>query len=278
MKTSDALLGALFLGMGLSGCHSAPPPRPLVGQSRVVSLTPNLTEILFALEAGPQVVGVTRNDHFPPQVDKLPKVGGLQLNYEALLSLHPDLVVYDPALNQQHLSQLRKLGLTLQPLDTQNLTDMQESILKLGSCLHRQDQARHLVAQLQAELAHCRQRSQAMKHHPTALLEIWHDPLMAAGTDSYSSELLERAGFLNVVKRPGYLTLEELYRLNPEVLILTRPLAAELRTKPAWKQLKAVQSGNMLEMSEDLLVRPGPRVIKALQVMQDWLEQHQSGG
>lgn len=75
-----------------------------------MSLTPNLTEILFALEAGSQVVGVTGNDHFPPEVDQLPKIGDLQLNYEALLNLHPDLVVYDPLLNRQQLAQLQKLG------------------------------------------------------------------------------------------------------------------------------------------------------------------------
>ncbi|MBT9583758.1 ABC transporter substrate-binding protein [bacterium] len=281
MKTSDAVLGALLFGLGLTGCQSPPSPTSTagLGQPRVISLTPNLTEILFALEAGPQVVGVTRNDHFPPEVDKLPKIGDLQLNYEALLSLHPDLVVYDPALNQQHLTQLQKLGIHLQPLSTQTLDDMQSSILKLGQRLQREPQARQLVAQIQAELEKCRQRSQKLIHHPTALLEIWHDPLMAAGKDTYSSQILQRAGFRNVLDRPGYhtLSLEAVYRLNPEVLILTHPVADELRGQPAWNQLQAVQQGRLLEIPEDLMVRPGPRVIEALRRLQDWLEQHQSG-
>jgi iron complex transport system substrate-binding protein len=278
LKTSDAVLGALLLGLGLTGCHSPQSPNPSLatGQARVISLTPNLTEILFALEAGPQVVAVTRNDHYPPEVEKLPQIGDLQLNYEALLSLHPDLVVYDPALNQQHLAQLQKLGVQLQPLATQKLADMLDSIVRLGQRLHREPQARQLVARLEAELEKSRQRSQRMTHHPTALLEIWHDPLMAAGSDSYSSEILVRAGFRNVVKRTGYptLSLEEVYRLNPEVLILTHPVAAELSAKPAWKQLKAVRRGHVLEIPEDLLVRPGPRVVEALHRLQDWLEQH----
>lgn len=274
MKTTDAVLAGLLL---LAGC-SPPPPRatPTAGLGRVVSLTPNLTEILFALEAGPQVVGVTGNDHYPPQVERLPKVGDMQLNFEAVLSLHPDLVVYDPILNQRHLPQLQKLGLKLEGLSTRNLDEMKHSILELGRALDRQAQARQLVARLEAELARCETRSRRLKNHPTALLEIWHDPLMAAGKDTYSSEIMERAGFRNVLRRGGFptLTMEELYVLNPEVLILTQPVLAELSARPAWKQLPAVQKGRVLEVPEDLLVRPGPRVIEALQRMQDWLEKY----
>jgi len=267
-------LGALILSVGLSGCQSGPELATTPSaQPRVVSLTPNLTEILFALEAGPQVVGVTGNDHFPPEVDRLPKIGDLQLNYEALLQLHPDLVVYDPALNSAHLAQLQKLGLNLQPLSTQTLPEMLDSIQRLGAKIGRTEQAARLVGKLQAELALCRRRAAKMKYHPAALVEIWHDPLVAAGKGSYSSEVMELAGFRNILSRPGYpnIDLEELQRLDPEVLILTHPLPAT----PAWKRLRAVREGRVLEISEDLLVRPGPRVLEALHRLQDWLELRQ---
>ena len=271
MKTT---LGALILSVGLAGCQSGPEVALTPSaQPRVVSLTPNLTEILFALEAGPQVVGVTANDHFPPEVDRLPKIGDLQLNYEALLRLHPDLVVYDPALNSRHLAQLQKLGLNLQPLSTQTLPDMLISITRLGANIGRPEQAARLVAQLRAELDLCRQRAARMTYHPETLVEIWHDPLIAAGKGSYSSEVMELAGFRNVLSRPGYpnLDLEELQRIDPEVLILTHPIP----TTPAWKRLRAVRDGRVLEISEDLLVRPGPRVVEALHRLQEWLELRQ---
>ena len=267
-------LGALILSVGLSGCQSGPesPTTPSV-QPRVVSLTPNLTEILFALEAGPQVVGVTGNDHFPPEVDRLPKIGDLQLNYEALLQLHPDLVVYDPTLNRQQLAQLEKLGLHLEPLSTQTVAEMLESIQRLGRKVGKPEQADRLVAKLRRELDLCKKRREAMSYHPQALVEIWHDPLIAACKGSYCAEVLELAGFNNLVTRAGYPTidLEDLQRLDPEVLILTHPLPQT----PSWKRLKAVQNQRVLEISEDLLVRPGPRVIEALHRMQDWLELRQ---
>ncbi len=271
MKTT---LGALILSVGLSGCQSAPEkPATPSAQPRVVSLTPNLTEILFALEAGPQVVGVTGNDHFPPEVDRLPKIGDMQLNYEALLKLHPDLVVYDPALNRQQLAQLQKLGLHLEPLSTQTVPEMLESIRRLGSQVGKADQATRLVDRLRRELDRCKQRREKMAHHPLALVEIWNDPLIAAGKGSYPSEVLELAGFRNVVTRSGYpnLDLEELQRIDPEVLILTHPLPKTA----GWQQLKAVRNQKVLEISEDLLVRPGPRVVEALHRLQDWLELRQ---
>jgi iron complex transport system substrate-binding protein len=267
-------LGALILSVGLSGCQSGP-EKPVVtpAQPRVVSLTPNLTEILFALEAGSQVVGVTGNDHFPPEVDRLPKIGDLQLNYEALLQLHPDLVVYDPMLNQQQLTQLRKLGLHLEPLSTQTIPDMLASIQSLGQKVGKSQQAARLVADLRSELERTRQRREKMSYHPAALVEIWNDPLVAAGKGSYCAEVLEMAGFRNILSKPGYptLDLEELQRIDPEVLILTHPLPET----PAWRNLKAVRNQRVLEISEDLLVRPGPRVMEALHRMQDWLELRQ---
>ncbi|MBS2038401.1 ABC transporter substrate-binding protein [bacterium] len=267
-------LSALILSVSLSGCQSSPEtPVTTTTQPRVVSLTPNLTEILFALEAGPQVVGVTGNDHFPPEVDRLPKIGDLQLNYEALLQLHPDLVVYDPMLNRQQLAQLQKLGLHLEPLSTQTIPDMLASIQELGHKLDKTEQAEQLTAGLKNGLERARLRRQKMSYHPQALVEIWNDPLIAAGKGSYCSEVLEMAGFNNILTRSGYptLDLEELQRMEPDVLILTHPLP----DTPAWRNLKAVRTQCVLQISEDLLVRPGPRVLEALQRMQDWLELRQ---
>lgn len=283
MKHSNALWGAFLIGLGIGGCQTQPVTAPdslTLNAPRVVSLTPNLTEILFALEAGPQVVGVTRNDHFPAEVEKLPKVGDLQLNYEALLSLRPDLVVYDPLLHQQHQAHLQRLGLKLQPLPSRNLSEMLESIQILGQSLGRESQAQKLVEQLRAELDGCRARARALKHHPTALLEIWPDPLTAAGRETYCSDVIELAGFRNVVPQGNFpvLSLEEVFRLNPEVLICTHPLAHELKTKSAWSQLDAVKHGRVVEVPEDWLVRPGPRVVDALHRLQTWLEQHPLNG
>jgi len=285
----QAWLSALILTVGLSGCQqpSASSASPGGGSNttlRVISLTPNLTELLFALEAGPQVVGVTGNDHFPPEVDRLPNVGGLQLNYEALLALGPDLVVLDPELNQQQLQRLRNLGVQLEPLSTQSLADLQVSIQRLGQRLGRQPQAAVLLQKLKSELKRAEQRKNNLVHRPTCWVEIWHDPWIGAGEGSYVGEVIDLAGFRNVHQgQSGYprLDMEELHRLDPEVIVLTHPLSKGLSKRPGWNQLQAVKNQRVLEVPEDWLVRPGPRVVQALRLMQDWLEQQtwtNSGG
>jgi iron complex transport system substrate-binding protein len=243
---------------------------------RIVSLTPNLTELIFALEAGPQVVGVTANDHFPKQVEELPEVGGLQLDYEALLHLRPDLVVFDPALHASHLPQLKKLGLPLKALPTQSLDDLLAAIPELGRQLNREAAAQKLLEQLHRQLEQVDQRRARYSRRPKAVVEIWLDPLSVAGSQSYVGQLMERAGFENAIKQTGYpsLSLEELLRLDPEVLILTQPKAKELAQRPVWKELRAVREGHVLEIAEDLMVRPGPRFVEALQQMQEWRSHH----
>lgn len=277
------MVGALVLSLGLSGCQrtSAPTPVSTPDLARVVSLTPSLTELLFALDAGNQVVGVTSNDHYPPQVESLPEVGDIQLDYEKLLALHPDLVVYDPAINQAQIQRLQQLGLHLEPLPTQSLKRMLDAIRTLGGQLKREKQAANLVASLEGSLRQAEQRSAKLARHPQAWVEIWHDPLVGAGGQTYVSEIVEKAGFRNVLgARRGYPqhTLEELMRLDPEVLILTHPIAAELKNRPGWSQLKSIRRGAVLEVPEDWLVRPGPRLSQALQHMQDWLERYLQSG
>jgi iron complex transport system substrate-binding protein len=267
----------LSLGLTTAGCHGPAPalsPSPLSGP-RIVSLTPNLTEILFALEAGPQVVAVTRNDHFPAEVDALPEVGDLNLDYEALLSLQPDLVVYDPALNAAHVAQLKRLGLTLSEYPTQSLEQMLSTISALGERLDRRQQAERLVSKLRGELEAGRRRASQWKRQPRALVEIWYEPLVGAGEGSYVSEVIERAGLQNVLRgRPGYpnLSLEELHALDPDIVVLTHPVLAQLRANPVWARLRAVREEHVLVVEEDLLVRPGPRVTRALRQLQDWVE------
>lgn len=267
----------LSLGFTTAGCQGPAPalrPSPVAGP-RIVSLTPNLTEILFALDAGPQVVAVTRNDHFPAEVDALPEVGDLNLDYEALLALQPDLVVYDPALNAAHIDQLRRLGLTVSEYPTQSLEQMLSTIAALGERLDRREQAGRLVTQLRSELDDCRRRSEQWRKHPRALVEIWYEPLVGAGEGSYVAEVIERAGLHNVLRgRPGYpnLSLEELHALDPDMVVLTHPVLDRLQADPVWARLRAVRQGRVLVVEEDLLVRPGPRVTRALRQLQDWVE------
>lgn len=278
LESSRAWLGAVVLSFGLTGCQQSGSPKGPGSPAtdlRIVSLTPSLTELLFALEAGPQVVGVTGNDHFPPEVDALPEVGDLQVNYEALLALTPDLVVLDPEMNQQHVRRLRALGIPLEAVETQSLEDLQRAIDRLGHRLGRAQQARALQQHLRNVLDRAEERRSQLAYRPTCWVEIWHDPWIGAGQLSYVGEVVETAGFRVVHQGDrGYprVSLEELHRLDPDAILLTHPVAQELAKNPAWSRLRAVQRGKVLHIQEDWLVRPGPRVTEAVVNLQAWLE------
>lgn len=273
---------SLVAAMG-SGC--APPPQEKRSRSspvRVVSLTPSLTELMFALQAGDRVVGVTRNDHFPAAVEALPKVGDMQVDGEALLALAPDLVIYDPALNAAQLPGLQRLGVPLEAVPTQNLDQLQAAFLHLGEELGHPDQGRRLSQDLTAALDRARERARGWKHRPRVVAEIWYEPLTVAGAGCpYVNQVLQSAGFeAMLADRPGNptLDLEELHRLNPEVLLLTHPVLDRLRREPAWRTLPALRDNRVLVVPEDLLVRPGLRVTEAMTLMQNWAEAHLSLG
>ena len=136
MKPGTPILAALAFLLLVGGCTDRPqdsaPARPNRAQ-RLLCLAPNLTETLFALGLGDRVVAVTDNDHHPPQVESLPRVGGMQPDYERILALHPDLVLLDANLQGQEIrARLEGLGLPVLALKTRTLEDLQDNLPLLG--------------------------------------------------------------------------------------------------------------------------------------------------
>jgi ABC-type Fe3+-hydroxamate transport system substrate-binding protein len=221
--------------------------------ARIVSLIPAVTEMLFAIGAGDQVVGVSTFDTFPEEVTTRPKVGGLfDPNFEAILGLRPDLVVV--------YGTLRTIG------------------IRVG----RTAQAEALAAQLEREIADVR-RSVAGRPRPKTLLVFDREEasirgLFVSGGTGFLHDMLDAAGGANVmadVPREGLqLSLEQLLARAPEVVIELRGSERwsperQARETAAWRtvSIPAVRANRVHFLAEDSLTIPGPRVAAAVRMI-----------
>ncbi len=278
-------LGALFLA-----CRAAPPGAPatpsniaelrLAGPpARIVSLAPNLTELLFALGAGPRVVGVTRYCDEPPAARALPKVGGIiDPDFESVLRLAPDLVVVvrngGPAAFARRLS---ATGRAVYWSDVATVADVHRTARELGALIGRPAAAEALVRRLQAELAAVAAQVRG-RPRPRVLVLVGHQPLIVVAR-GFVAELLDRAGAENAVL-PGPVdypawSIEQVVRAAPDVL-LDLSMGTEAAWAPravdaAWQSIPAVATGRVYALPADLLLRPGPRLGAALRLLAERL-------
>lgn len=247
---------------------------------RIVSLAPNNTEILFAVGAGPQVVGVTNYCDYPAEAKTRTRVGDLNLNWETILSLHPDLLVANASLEPQHIQRAEQLHLPVLVLNPVDLNSTLEAIRIVGEATGHAPQAAALVKSLQKRIS----RVQALaaqdleKRHgvrPKVFVEIWNDPLMTAGPGSFPDEIIRLAGGQNIAADakapwPQY-SAEQVISHDPDVILLTNNNRDEVMARPAWKTIRAVRLGQVYAVNPAWLSRPGPRLVNALEEIQNLL-------
>jgi len=241
---------------------------------RIVSLTPALTEILFAVGAGDRVVGVTEFCDFPPEAKAKPKVGGyVNPSVEAALALRPDLVLVSPGPgNRDAALAMRRAGLRVEIVPAETLDDSLSAIEAVGRLAGDEAQGRKLAADVKARIDAVAKRWAAAKPVRTFFC-IQTDPIIAAGRDTLPSQLLTLAGGVNVVDVARYprLDIEAVAGAKPEVILQARmDLSADAaHVEDAfwkrWPSIPAVASGRVVVLPDDLTLRPGPRVGAAVE-------------
>jgi iron complex transport system substrate-binding protein len=246
---------------------------------RIVSLVPALTEMLFAIGAGPKVVGVSSFDEFPAEVTKLPRVGALlDPDTERILSLRPDLVLVYGS-QAEHEKQFQRAGIRTFSYRHGGVPVILQSIRDLGEVTGRQAAAAKVVGDLQARLERVRSRV-AGRPRPTVALIFERQPqtlreIYASGGSGFLNEILDIAGGRNAfdaVKRESVQpSTESLLAAAPDVVIeiqargMLEP-AAEEASRRVWatlSSLPAVRNNRVHILSGQYLVVPGPRLADA---------------
>lgn len=240
---------------------------------RIVSLSPATTEMLYALGAEARLVAVTQDCNYPSAALKKPKVGRFgNILLEKILQQRPDLIVVTADMGSR-LEPLKALSVPVLALETRHVQDIMNNARLLGKLTQTEQRATALTQQWQGRLP------KGVKKHPRAFYMVWHDPLMAASRQSFIGDLMERSGARNVVSNAKAPFLryrqESLLKANPELLILPKSLAKQLKLEQGiYAHLAAVKHKRVLVLEDDLISRPGPRSFDALQQIHQYIQAH----
>ena len=240
--------------------HLAAPPR------RVVSLAPSITENLLAIGLDRELVGVSDADDYPP--DRLlsrPRVGGVVISAERVVALQPDLVIGVNDLQREQLERLGALGLPVLAVDASSLGETIALIRLLGRVTGRRSQAEGLAAALERRAA-----SVPPGVRRSVYIEVWHEPVMAAGGGTLIDDLVRRAGGVNIFAQArGYpqVAAERIVARDPQVILMIYPGRGQLMRRPGWSTITAVRAERVYELPASLVTRPGPRAVDGLEIV-----------
>jgi len=241
---------------------------------RIVSLAPSTTEILFAIGAGPSVVGVDRYSDFPPSVNALPKVGAdVDPSLERIVALKPDAVFSNKTANRQATAEaLERLGIPVFVSRDDTLDDIYRDVAALGDATGHAAEARALVDRMKARIAAVGERRRGQPP-VKSLVVVWSEPLMVAGRRSHVGDLLAAAGGDNVVDdaTPDFPTysLERVVARPPKVAVVGMHADAPPPLAPL-QRLSATLGARGFRIATvdgDLLFRPGPRVADGVEAL-----------
>ncbi|MBK8823355.1 MAG: cobalamin-binding protein [Anaerolineales bacterium] len=288
------LLLTLLLALLIAGCAPAAEApisaaitltdglgRPVVmngAAQRIISLAPSNTEILFAVGAGAQVIGRDAYSDYPAEALDVADIGDTYagLNTELIVSLKPDLILAAEINTAEQVKALEDLGLTVYYLKNPNTLEEMYTNLEIVAQLTGQDPTK-LTDSLKARVAAVDEKILPLSSRISVFYELdGTDPAKpyTAGSGTFINLLIERAGGYNIASDiEGYpqLSLEQVVAADPMFIVLGDSAfgvtAEAVAARPGWENLSAVKSGQVLPFDDNLLSRPGPRLVDGLEAL-----------
>jgi iron complex transport system substrate-binding protein len=249
--------------------------------TRIVSTAPSNTEILFAVGAGNNVVGVTSYCDYPPVVpEKVKKkeiaiIGGYaDPSFEGVVALNPDLVLAATDLQYEFVSALQNRGVVVVALNPKTLNDIIRDLALVGTICGNVSEANRLVENLQHRFNYVSERIAGTSDKPKLYYELWYDPLMSFGSNTLADELITKAGGTNLFHDAPtmYPTVdsEMVIQKDPEIIVVSVGYMGgvsktDFEKRAGWSNITAVKEGKIYTIDENLIVRQGPRVCDGLE-------------
>jgi iron complex transport system substrate-binding protein len=246
---------------------------------RIVSLAPSNTEILFAVGAGSQVVGRDEFSDYPPEAAGINSVGGSmgEFSVEAIVALEPDLVLAAEINTPELIHQLEDLGVTVYYLRNPTTLEEMYTNLETVAALTGHD-AGELIESLKARVAVVDQKIAAVTKRPPVFYEIdATDPNKpwTYGPGTFGDLLIERAGGVNIgnIAHDPYpqLSLEQIVVADPAIIVpgdaIWGVTVDSVKARAGWETIAAVQSGSIFPIDDNLISRPGPRLVDGLEAL-----------
>ena len=238
---------------------------------RIVSLAPSNTEILFALGLNKEIIGVTEYCDYPDDAKNKEKIGGFSNpNLEKIYSLKPDFVFGVRGNPKETLINLTKLKIDVLAYDPKNLDDLFNLIIKVGKITDKREEAYNLVSKMKEKRDSIIEKADKLRKKKV-YLEIWNNPYMSVGENTYLNKLIEDAGGINIAKKAKgdwpILSQEFIITENPEVIIIAYmgQNIEEVLKRPGWENIDAVKNKRIYIINPDLIYRLGPRIIDGME-------------
>lgn len=244
---------------------------------RLISLSPSTTEILYELNLGDDIVGVTEFCNYPQDAMSKKKVGGYaDYNLEEIIGLEPDVVFYSGNLKTEDREVLEKMEIKFFDFESKTVEDIFNEILEIGRLTRSEERAEEIVDNMKMGKKRIEDKVKGLKR-PKVFYEIWHDPLQTAGRGSFIDDIIEIAGGENIarglvnVENPYPMIQEEfLIEENPEFYLLgadTGMSLEEIKSRPGYNSIEAIKKSNIYFLDSDIILRPGPRVIEGIEII-----------
>lgn len=244
---------------------------------RIVSLAPNITEILFSLGLDEEVVGISIHCNYPEKAKSKPRVGSyISLDFERIISLNPDLIIATGAGNTKEMvDRLERLGFPTFVIFPKRFDDVIQSIRLLGQVVAKEKKALSMTELMNKRKGKIIGLTRELSR-PKVFLQIGDSPIVTVGKGSFADDLIHLAGGENVAgnDREMYprLGMEEILKRAPEVILISsmKPggdYERALREWKRWTTIPAVKQGRIHLIDSDLIDRPSPRIIDGLEEM-----------
>ena len=241
--------------------------------TRIVSLIPSNTEILFGLGLNEEIVGVNDNDNYPVEAQEKQKVGGMEFNLEAIIALQPDLVLAHESglysFGEEAIAQLEAVGIPV--FVVKNAVDFEETYTtmeQIGQLTGKKAEAKAMIESIQQGITAVENKVSSLKEKSVFVVVGTEPDLYAAGDETFIDEMLDVLKAENVVEELGWpmYSAEQFVKMNTEMILVTYDSDLDAITNnAAYAEMDAVKNSNVKLVDSDTTSRQGPRIVEGIE-------------
>lgn len=246
----------------------------------IISIQASTTETLFALGLGEKIIGVSDYDNYPEETQEIQKVGAQDMNVELILTLQPDIVFVTDYHYNNHaniLEQYEEAGMKVVVVgSSSSFNDAYEGMEMIAAATGRKVEAEEIITDMKQRHEAIKEKAEAITDKKKVWVEVAPAPdIFTTGTNTFMHEMLESINAVNAAEdSEGWVkfTEEEIVNLQPDVIITTYGFyieepANEVLTREGWAEVPAVKNGQVFDVNNDTVTRPGPRLIEGVETL-----------
>ena len=249
----------------------------LSAPKRIISTMPSNTEILYALGLGKNIIAVSDKCNFPPEASKKKKIGAISINVEEIVALNPDLIVMLGDAQKRQIEILKEYRLPVFVINPRSIAELTRSIAVLGKLTRTERSAGKIVWKINDDITMAK-ASNRSSFKPKIFVELWHDPMITAAGGTFIDDIISICGTVNIGKKagngyPSY-SIESLIAEDPDYIIVAGKSSEDIkriRSDKRLANLKAVKENKILLIDSDIITRPTPRLITALNLINTFI-------